>query len=76
MFTDPPDINVDYEEQDITVTIPLSLFDGFRRHKFPMRMNIWNRNNEFYWTEPHYLQKGRLQFGNVTSDNFGWIYFS
>ena len=76
MFTDPPDINVDYEEQDITVTIPLSLFDGLRRHKFPMRMNIWNRNNEFYWTEPHYLQKGRLQFGNVTSDNFGWIYFS
>ena len=76
MFVDPPEIDVTREGDDVSIRIPLSLFEGFRREGMPMRMNLWSQDGTFFWKEPRFLPKGRLQFGNVIPDSLGWINFS
>ena len=74
MFVESPEIGVSFTQNDVLIKIPMSLFAGFRREDFPMRMNIWSTDGSFYWTKPQFLVKGRLQFGAVKPDGFGWIY--
>ena len=76
MFVDPPEIGVSYEGKDVFAQIPFQLFNGFRRKGFPMRINLWSLDGDFYWTKPQLLPKGRLQFGQIKPDGLGWIYFS
>lgn len=76
MFVDPPEINVSYEEENVLIRIPFLLFKGIRRTDFPMRMNLWSSDEDFYWTRPQKLPSGRLQFGQIKPDGLGWISFS
>ena len=76
MFVDPPEIGVSYEGKDVFARIPFQLFNGFRRKGFPMRINLWSLDEDFYWTKPQFLPQGRLQFGQIKPDGLGWIYFS
>ena len=76
MFTEPPEAEVRFEGDDVVIRIPLELFRGIRREGFPMRMNIWSKEDRFWWTEPHFLKEGRLQFGSIIPEGFGWIHFS
>ena len=76
MFTDPPEIEVEYAEDKVSIQLPLDTFNGFRREGFPMRMNIWSHDGNSYWTKPQFLPRGRLQFGQVTPEGFGWIRFA
>ena len=75
LFVEPPQVEVDYEKENVHIRIPLELFKGFRHTGFPMRMNIWDREGSFHWTKPAFYPESRLQFGNVKADNLGWLFF-
>ncbi|MCK5845278.1 MAG: hypothetical protein KAG97_11265, partial [Victivallales bacterium] len=55
----------------ITISIPLSLFDGYRRSEDPLRVNVGV--NENFWIERHPLEP-RLRFSNDNPADLGWLF--
>jgi hypothetical protein len=68
-----PNVQASFSNDDVFLTIPLSIFDGFRRKNLPMRMNIWStEDTEFYWVEPK-VWPNRLQHGDFNPNQTGWL---
>ena len=76
IFRTPPEIKYGFSGNDLFLTIPLNIFDGFWRKNHPMRMNIWSTDEpELHWVEPD-LWPGRLQHGPFNPESFGWLVFA
>ena len=69
-----PDLNIKWTGNDLKITVPLDLFDGFRRNGFPMRMNIFSIGH-FHWVDPA-PWASRLQHGDFNPAGAGWLIFS
>lgn len=84
IFIDPPDCIsysncnyaqipekiVEYRENNIFLTVPLHIFDGFRKKDFPLRCNILGK--DFYWIDPQ-PWPWRLQHNNYNPAGMGWL---
>ena len=70
VFAERPDVRVEYDGADVKITVPLKIFDGFRRPGFPMRMNIYG--DDFAWIKPEPWQ-GRLLHGDFNPASAGWL---
>lgn len=70
---DPPQCHAQIDDQDrITTSMPLSLFDGYKRDGFPMRINITCGNEQWVAVEPwpvHLLHR------NFNPKAAGWLIF-
>lgn len=71
VFSDLPEIKIEKSGSDVSVTVPLSAFDGFRREGFPMRMNIFG--SRFHWVDPQKWPV-RLQHGDFNPAGAGWLF--
>lgn len=65
-----PEKKVEYHGNDILLSIPLHMFDGFRREGFPMRINIWGE--DFHWVDPK-PWPWRLQHNGYNPAGMGWL---
>ena len=61
-----------WEGNDIHISIPLKLFDGFRRKGFPMRMNVFS-SGHYHWVDPQ-LWPERLMHGSFNPAGAGWLF--
>ncbi|MBQ6596933.1 MAG: hypothetical protein IJH79_05210 [Lentisphaeria bacterium] len=74
VFRELPKLVYDWQDEDLHLTVPLDLFEGFRREGFPMRMNIFCRDH-FHWVDPQ-LWPSRLQHGDFNPAGTGWLIFA
>lgn len=72
IFREPPDIPSRSCETGLTISIPLLIFEGYRRKNFPMRVNI--RSGEHAWVDIPPLPP-RLLHENYNPQAAGWLLF-
>ena len=74
VFRELPKLVYDWQGEDLHLTVPLDLFEGFRREGSPMRMNIFSKDF-FHWVDPQ-LWPSRLQHGDFNPAGTGWLIFA
>ena len=65
-----PEVKPVYEDNFIRIDLPWSLFDGFHREGFPMRINV--RNGSHSW-EPGIPWPSRLLERDYNPKCSGWL---
>lgn len=65
-----PEVKPVYEENLVRIDLPWSLFDGFRREGFPMRINIRNGNHSWGLGKPW---PSRLLERDYNPECSGWL---
>ncbi|MBO4632696.1 MAG: hypothetical protein J5858_12300, partial [Lentisphaeria bacterium] len=75
VFREMPEPDIQWCGDTLLLAIPLNLFDGFRRSGFPMRLNIFSKEEHFHWVDPK-LWPARLQHGDFNPAGTGWLVFA
>ena len=73
IFREPPVPLYSHENARVTVSIPLSAFDGYRRENFPMRINV--RTDQEAWVNETPWPP-RLLHENFNPRAAGWLRFA
>ena len=75
VFREQPELDCQWTGENLQLTIPLKLFEGFRRPGFPMRLNIFSQEEHYHWVDPQ-LWPSRLQHGDFNPAGTGWLIFA
>ena len=65
-----PDCKIECHDNDIFLSVPLELFEGYRKNGFPMRFNIIG--TDFHWVPPQQWPP-RLRHGTHNPAGMGWL---